>query len=74
VIESVADANIGSIFGIGFAPWSGGVVQFINGYGIAAFVRRANELAGRYGERFIPPALLQAQVNSSTFLIPGKEV
>jgi len=33
VIESVADANIGSIFGIGFPGWSGGVLQYINGYG-----------------------------------------
>ncbi|MGP0103426.1 MAG: 3-hydroxyacyl-CoA dehydrogenase NAD-binding domain-containing protein [Solirubrobacteraceae bacterium] len=32
VIESVADANIGSIFGIGFPGWTGGVLQYINGY------------------------------------------
>ncbi len=32
VIESVADANIGSIFGIGFPSWTGGVLQYINGY------------------------------------------
>jgi 3-hydroxyacyl-CoA dehydrogenase/enoyl-CoA hydratase/3-hydroxybutyryl-CoA epimerase len=32
VIETVADANIGSIFGIGFPGWSGGVLQYINGY------------------------------------------
>ena len=58
VIESVADANIGSIMGIGFPPWTGGVVQFINGYGLRNFVARAQELAGKYGERFEPPALL----------------
>src|SRR3954469_306802 len=32
VIESVADANIGSIMGIGFPGWTGGVLQYINGY------------------------------------------
>jgi 3-hydroxyacyl-CoA dehydrogenase/enoyl-CoA hydratase/3-hydroxybutyryl-CoA epimerase len=32
VIESVADANIGSILGIGFPGWTGGVLQYINGY------------------------------------------
>ncbi len=60
VIESVADANIGSIFGIGFPGWSGGVLQYINGYdgGVAGFVARARELAARYGERFEPPASL----------------
>jgi 3-hydroxyacyl-CoA dehydrogenase/enoyl-CoA hydratase/3-hydroxybutyryl-CoA epimerase len=60
VIESVADANIGSIFGIGFPAWSGGVLQYINGYegGLAGFVARARELAVTYGERFEPPASL----------------
>jgi 3-hydroxyacyl-CoA dehydrogenase/enoyl-CoA hydratase/3-hydroxybutyryl-CoA epimerase len=60
VIESVADANIGSIFGIGFPGWSGGVLQYINGYegGLTGFVARARELAERYGERFEPPASL----------------
>jgi 3-hydroxyacyl-CoA dehydrogenase / enoyl-CoA hydratase / 3-hydroxybutyryl-CoA epimerase len=60
VIESVADANIGSIFGIGFPAWSGGVLQYIDGYegGPAGFVARARELAERYGERFEPPASL----------------
>ncbi len=47
VIESVADANIGSILGIGFPGWTGGVLQYINGYegGLAGFVERARELA-----------------------------
>ena len=58
VIESIADANIGSIMGIGFPAWTGGVVQYINQYGLRKFVARAQELAARYGERFNPPALL----------------
>ncbi|HET9240304.1 MAG TPA: 3-hydroxyacyl-CoA dehydrogenase NAD-binding domain-containing protein [Oligoflexus sp.] len=58
VLMSVADANIGSIFGFGFAPWSGGTLQFINSYGVRAFTMRAHELAERYGERFTPPRLL----------------
>jgi 3-hydroxyacyl-CoA dehydrogenase/enoyl-CoA hydratase/3-hydroxybutyryl-CoA epimerase len=60
VIESVADANIGSIFGIGFPGWTGGVLQYINGYegGLPGFVARARELASTYGERFEPPASL----------------
>jgi len=60
VIETVADANIGSIFGIGYPGWTGGVLQYINGYagGVAGFVARARELAERYGERFQPPESL----------------
>ncbi len=58
VLLSTADANIGSIFGIGFAAWTGGVLQFINQYGPRDFVARARYLAEQYGERFEPPALL----------------
>ena len=58
--RSVADANIGSIFGIGFPAWTGGVLQYINGYegGLPGFVARARELAERYGEPLRPPASL----------------
>ncbi|GAB1688715.1 3-hydroxyacyl-CoA dehydrogenase NAD-binding domain-containing protein [Krasilnikovia sp. M28-CT-15] len=59
VLTSVADANLGSIMGIGFAPWTGGTLQFINSCGVAAFVERADHLADTYGERFRPPALLR---------------
>ncbi|MFI6411445.1 3-hydroxyacyl-CoA dehydrogenase NAD-binding domain-containing protein [Streptomyces sp. NPDC050585] len=60
VLTSVADANIGSVMGIGFPAWTGGVLQYINGYegGLPGFVARARELAARYGDRFAPPALL----------------
>ncbi len=60
VLTTVADANIGSIMGIGFPAWTGGVIQYINGYegGLPGFVARARELAAAYGERFEPPALL----------------
>jgi 3-hydroxyacyl-CoA dehydrogenase/enoyl-CoA hydratase/3-hydroxybutyryl-CoA epimerase len=60
VITTTADANIGSIMGIGFPPWTGGAAQFITGYpgGKVAFVARAKELAAKYGDRFNPPASL----------------
>ncbi|OEU99523.1 3-hydroxyacyl-CoA dehydrogenase [Streptomyces qinglanensis] len=60
VLTTVADANIGSIMGIGFPAWTGGVIQYINGYegGPAGFVARAGELGERYGERFAVPTLL----------------
>lgn len=58
VLRSVADGNIGSILGIGFPPYTGGQLQYINSYGIAKFAERAQELAEKYGKRFAPPALL----------------
>jgi 3-hydroxyacyl-CoA dehydrogenase/enoyl-CoA hydratase/3-hydroxybutyryl-CoA epimerase len=66
VITAIPDANIGSIMGIGFPPWTGGVVQFINGYdgGLTGFVARAKELADRYGDRFTPPPSLIAKADA----------
>jgi 3-hydroxyacyl-CoA dehydrogenase/enoyl-CoA hydratase/3-hydroxybutyryl-CoA epimerase len=58
VVTSIAAANIGSIFGWGFAPFKGGTLQYIDDYGAPAFVNRARQLAERYGERFEPPAAL----------------
>ena len=54
VLRSVADANIGSIFGWGFAPFQGGALQFINAMGARRFVERARELAQAHGARFEP--------------------
>jgi 3-hydroxyacyl-CoA dehydrogenase/enoyl-CoA hydratase/3-hydroxybutyryl-CoA epimerase len=80
VIESVADANIGSILGIGFPGWTGGVLQYINGYehevhgrGPAAFVARARELASSYGERFEPPASLVERAERGETYIDAQE-
>ncbi|WP_020631282.1 3-hydroxyacyl-CoA dehydrogenase NAD-binding domain-containing protein [Amycolatopsis alba] len=60
VLTTVADANIGSIFGIGFPAWTGGVIQYINQYegGLQGFVDRSRQLAERYGDHFTPPASL----------------
>ncbi len=58
VLRSVADANIGSIFGWGYAPFHGGTLQFINAYGVGPFVEKAKELTAKHGERFTPPQIL----------------
>jgi len=57
VLRSVADANVGSILGWGFAPFHGGALQFINAMGADRFVERARELAARYGARFEPAGI-----------------
>lgn len=65
VLRTVEDANVGSIFGIGYAPWTGGAIQFINQYGVRSFTERARELAAQYGERFTPPDLLLEHAESN---------
>ena len=52
VLTTVHDANIGSIFGIGFPGWTGGAMQFIYSTGVDAFLDRAEQLAARYGAGF----------------------
>jgi 3-hydroxyacyl-CoA dehydrogenase/enoyl-CoA hydratase/3-hydroxybutyryl-CoA epimerase len=77
VLITVADANIGSIMGIGFPPWTGGVLQYIAGYrdprgnaghGVAGFVTRADELAEKFGHRFAPNALLRKEADTPEIL------
>lgn len=60
LLRSDADANVGSILGIGFPVWTGGAAQFVAGYpgGEEAFVVRARELEAKFGPRFAVPATL----------------
>jgi 3-hydroxyacyl-CoA dehydrogenase/enoyl-CoA hydratase/3-hydroxybutyryl-CoA epimerase len=62
VLTSVHDANIGSIFGIGFPAWTGGAMQFIYGMGIDVFEARAAELAQAYGPGFALTAEVKAAI------------
>ena len=61
VLRSVADANVGSILGWGFAPFHGGALQFIDAMGAPAFVARSRELAAKYGPRFEPAQVVVEQ-------------
>jgi 3-hydroxyacyl-CoA dehydrogenase/enoyl-CoA hydratase/3-hydroxybutyryl-CoA epimerase len=52
VLTSTFEANIGSIFGIGFPAWTGGAMQFIESEGRERFIVNAATLAERHGARF----------------------
>lgn len=62
VLESTRDANIGSIFGIGFPVWTGGALQYVNHVGLEKFAARAQELEQAYGARFAVPELLLQKI------------
>ncbi|MDP9140606.1 MAG: 3-hydroxyacyl-CoA dehydrogenase NAD-binding domain-containing protein [Pseudomonadota bacterium] len=66
VVETVADTNIGSIFGWGFAPHQGGALQFINAVGVEKFVKRSKELEKKYGARFKPAKILVKMAKDGT--------
>ncbi len=59
VLRSVADGNIGSIFGIGAPAHTGGFIQFVNTYGFDEFIQRCNELSSKYGDRFDCPQIVR---------------
>ena len=59
VVTDPREADVGSILGFGFAPFTGGVLSLIDGMGAKAFVARAEELAAEYGARFAPSAGLK---------------
>jgi 3-hydroxyacyl-CoA dehydrogenase/enoyl-CoA hydratase/3-hydroxybutyryl-CoA epimerase len=59
VISDPRDADVGAILGWGFAPFTGGPISYIDTIGLAAFVKRCDEFAEKYGERFKPNALLR---------------
>ncbi len=58
VVASVEEVNIGSIHGWGFAAHKGGVLQYVNDYGVNKFLERTKELCAKYGKRFEPPNIL----------------
>ena len=62
VLGSVAEANIGSIFGIGFPAWTGGAMQFIYGMGLEAFSTRCEELAAKFGTGFALSAAVKETI------------
>jgi 3-hydroxyacyl-CoA dehydrogenase/enoyl-CoA hydratase/3-hydroxybutyryl-CoA epimerase len=59
VVTDPRDADIGSILGWGFAPFTGGVLSYVDMVGPQAFVDECDALAKSVGERFAPPALLR---------------
>jgi len=59
VCTTAKEADVGAIFGWGFAPWTGGPIGFIDGVGLEKFVQTCDRLAQKYGERFAPPQLLR---------------
>lgn len=54
VVTDPREADVGSIIGFGFAPYSGGTLSFIDNMGAAAFVKLCEGLAKKHGERFKP--------------------
>ena len=59
VVTDPREADVGSILGFGFAPFTGGAISYIDFMGTKAFVELCDRLTAKYGDRFVPPALLR---------------
>jgi 3-hydroxyacyl-CoA dehydrogenase/enoyl-CoA hydratase/3-hydroxybutyryl-CoA epimerase len=59
IVTTPESADIGSIMGIGFPPFTGGIFSFIDGMGVARFVKECEALSKQYGKRFNPPEILE---------------
>ncbi len=77
VLTDVREADVGSILGFGFAPFTGGTLSYIDGMGAAAFVRLCERLARKHGPRFRPNRLLREMAKKEeTFygrFTPGRQ-
>jgi 3-hydroxyacyl-CoA dehydrogenase/enoyl-CoA hydratase/3-hydroxybutyryl-CoA epimerase len=59
VVTDMREADVGSILGFGYAPFTGGTISYIDGMGAKAFVELCSALAKKYGDRFEPNNLLR---------------
>ena len=64
IVTDPREADIGSILGFGFAPYTGGALSYIDGMGIQAFVDMCEDLARNHGSHFEPTALLKEMAAS----------
>jgi 3-hydroxyacyl-CoA dehydrogenase/enoyl-CoA hydratase/3-hydroxybutyryl-CoA epimerase len=71
VVTDPRDADVGAILGWGFAPYTGGPLSYIDTMGAGAFAALCERLAGQYGERFKPNALLLEMAKKGTGFYPA---
>ena len=59
VLTDVRDGDVGVIMAVGFPAFTGGPFTYIDNYGVERFVKDADALAKKRGQRFAPPKLLR---------------
>ena len=68
IVSDPQSADLGAIFGWGFAPWTGGPMSHIDTIGLEDFVRKAESLAQKFGARFNPPEKFRDMAKSGETL------
>ncbi|MDR6754926.1 3-hydroxyacyl-CoA dehydrogenase/enoyl-CoA hydratase/3-hydroxybutyryl-CoA epimerase [Mycoplana sp. BE70] len=68
IVTDPREADVGSILGFGFAPYTGGTLSYIDGMGVKTFVALCETLAQRYGDHYRPtPLLLDMAAKDESF-------
>jgi 3-hydroxyacyl-CoA dehydrogenase / enoyl-CoA hydratase / 3-hydroxybutyryl-CoA epimerase len=73
VITDPREADVGSILGFGFAPFTGGVLSFVDGMGAERFVALCETLRAKHGDRFAPPPILAEMAATGQSFYGGGE-
>lgn len=70
VVTAPEDADIGAIFGWGFAPWTGGPISMIDTIGVSTFIEQCDELSDKYGPAFNVPDSLRKMGDKGELFYP----
>ena len=62
IIQTESEANLGSVFGWGFPSFHGGVLQYINAYGLELFIEKCTYYEQLHGPRFKVPRYLKKKL------------
>ena len=65
ILRNAHDGDVGAVFGLGFPPFWGGPFKYVDHVGAAAICERLEELAGKYGPRFVPTKMLKDMASKS---------
>ncbi|MCW6509786.1 3-hydroxyacyl-CoA dehydrogenase NAD-binding domain-containing protein [Lichenifustis flavocetrariae] len=58
IVTDPREADVGSIVGFGFAPFTGGTLSYIDGMGVGQFALLCDDLSKKFGSRFDPPGIV----------------
>jgi len=70
IVRSARDADIGAIFGLGFPPFTGGPLRWVDSVGPSEVLRRMRGLEDRLGARYEPPPRLESMAREGQRFYP----
>lgn len=70
IVGTPAEADMALIYGIGFPPFRGGALRYIDAMGVAEFVKLADDLSAELGPLYAPTDKLRAMANNGDRFYP----